>query len=144
MGTYERYSNFTIEKALYYPKRPNSCEKSRNKASVFTVHQSYFTEIKPINFSNTFQLKQSQALGRQKSGKTLRKIKVFEGSPDKKKLGLRANYMIPDKSIHFNLAKTAIKPLKSEPQFSKQGLLKVIKRSLVTVKKGLSFNLRNL
>lgn len=144
MGTYERYSNFTIEKIHYFPKRPNSCEKSRNKSSVFTVHQKHFCEIKVINFSNTFQEKQSLGIGRLKSGKILKKIKVFGDSPDKKKLSLRVDCKIPDKSRQGNLGKTVIRPLKNEPEYSGQRLLKVLKRSLVVVNKRDNFKLKSL
>lgn len=144
MGTYERYSNFTIEKVHYYPKRPNSCEKARNKASIFTVPQKYFSEIRVINFSNTFQDGKNLPLGRPKSGKTLRKIKVLSASPDKMKMSLRANCKIPDKSMHLNLHKTVMKPLKSDAELNRQGLMKMLKKSLVVVKKRDNSKFKNL
>lgn len=134
MEGYERLSKFTLEKVYYYPKRPNSCEKPRNKASVFSVNDKNFCEIPIINFSRVFVEKQAGTNVKKTIFKSLRKIKACGKSCSRKDLLLSTSYKIPEKNKSSNfVTKPVFKPFKAE--FSKQELVKVLKRSITTANK---------
>lgn len=134
MDRYERLSKFTLEKVYYYPKRPNSCEKPRNKASVFSVSNNNFCEIPIINFSKAFVEKQTGPNTKKTICKNLRKIKSCGKICSKKDLSLSTSYKMPEKFRNSNfVTKPIFKPFKAD--FSKQELVRVLKRSITTANK---------
>lgn len=87
---YEPLSSFKQSFSYYTPKRPNSCEKPRNKNSVFKVPGSFFSEIPIINFSNAIQQSKSQNLApkRNNSLHRLKKITINPLAKGKTKLSV--------------------------------------------------------
>ena len=62
---YECISKFSLAKSIpYIPRRPNSCEKPRNKRAVLSIAQSLFVEIPIINFSQVIRPASSKILNK--------------------------------------------------------------------------------
>ena len=126
---YQRLSNFKICHSTYYPKRPNSGEKPRNKKCIIEIDQSIFSKVPLIDYSKTFQLKQGLLSKRPTSVKILKKIKWVGISSEKKLLIEKSAYKLPIRSNNSILKKSSIKVSKSDP-LKKKEIVKSLKQSL--------------
>lgn len=126
---YQRLSNFKICHSTYYPKRPNSCEKPRNKKCVIEIDHSVFSKVPLIDYSKTFQIKQGLLTKRPNSVKTLKKIKWVGITSEKKSFMEKSAYKLPIRSSTSMVKKISIRVLKSDP-LNKKEIVKTLKQSL--------------
>lgn len=129
---YERLSNYDNAKEKYIPKRPNSCEKPRNKKLQLAIPSSFYSTVSLLNFNKIIKPNQisQKIIYRPHSSYCIHKLKRY-GSPKLKQITNPLILVVPQSKNRNDVYKKIIKrPKVCDPKICDTNLIRVLKKSI--------------
>ena len=130
-SNYFRISCYSTDKLpVYNPKRPNSCEKPRNKRSLFIVSDGMFFGVPIIDFSNVIST-QHKSIGVKhiQNSKSLLKSR-FITPVNKKPVNPSISQNFPSHRKFFMIHKPLKSYIQPEIYLKNKSLVKILKKSI--------------